>query len=233
VEREENLGLSRSIIQGVSQACEEHGRAIVVEDDLVVSQYFLKYMNEALSRFETEESIGSIHAYALPINGLRDAYCLKTSGCWGWATWQRAWTYFEPDGQKLLRELRERRMLDRFNLYGTFPYERMLRNQIKGRIDSWAIRWYASLLLQDRLTIHAGRSLVSNAGLDGQGTNCGRSDAYDVPLTESPIDLSHLEIKEDEEALAAWAYHYQSNTSSILRRAGDKMQRVLRKTFGD
>lgn len=67
LERDENYGLSRSIISGVSQVCGEYGRVIVLEDDMVTSSHFLKYMNDALSLYEQDERVISIHGYVYPV----------------------------------------------------------------------------------------------------------------------------------------------------------------------
>ena len=62
IERERNFGLAASIIDGVTRLCREHGRVVVVEDDLVVSRHFLHYMNRAL---ETWKAAG-LPDFAIP-----------------------------------------------------------------------------------------------------------------------------------------------------------------------
>lgn len=63
------------------------------------------------------------------------------------AAWERSWSLFEPDGKKLLQELKRRNLQKIFDFNRTYPYSKMLEDQIKGRNDSWAIRWYASIFL--------------------------------------------------------------------------------------
>src|SRR5262249_18023987 len=65
--RERNLGLAGSIIDGVTRVCGEHGRVIVLEDDLVTSRFFLKFMNDSLDAYETDDSVGSVHGYWYPV----------------------------------------------------------------------------------------------------------------------------------------------------------------------
>jgi len=48
VKREFNYGLGKNIIDGVTEIVATYGKVIVLEDDLVVSPYFLEYMNEGL-----------------------------------------------------------------------------------------------------------------------------------------------------------------------------------------
>lgn len=67
IERLENFGLAKNIIDGVTSVINQYGKVIVLEDDLVVSPYFLKYMNEALDFYEKEEQVISIHGYIYPV----------------------------------------------------------------------------------------------------------------------------------------------------------------------
>ncbi|HEY8359058.1 MAG TPA: glycosyltransferase, partial [Ramlibacter sp.] len=161
VERPSNFGLAKSIIDGVSQVLAESDRVIVVEDDMVTSPHFLTYMNEALERFRDDERVISVHGYVYPVaSALPEAFFLPGADCWGWATWRRGWSVFNPDGQALLDELTRRKLLRAFDFNGTHDYSGMLRDQIAGRNDSWAVRWYASAFLADKLTLYPGRSLV-------------------------------------------------------------------------
>ena len=165
VEREKNYGLANSIIDGVSTLIDQFGKVIVVEDDLVTSPYFLKYMNEALDKYESEEKVISIHGYSYPTSRpLPETFFLRGTDCWGWGTWKRGWELFESDGNKLLRQLKEKNLQHRFDFDGTYDYTKMLREQITGKVNSWAVRWHASAFLHDRLTLFPGRSLVNNIG---------------------------------------------------------------------
>src|SRR5262249_23316962 len=97
VERDKNLGLARAVITGVSTVTQQYSRAIVLEDDLIVSSGFLRYMNEALDRYQDNERVMQIAGYLYPIEtpAHADALFLPFTTSWGWATWQRAWRYFD------------------------------------------------------------------------------------------------------------------------------------------
>jgi hypothetical protein len=198
VEREDNLGLARSIIAGVSEIVNSRGRVIVLEDDLVSSPYFLKFMNEALEYYRDEERVISIHGYVYPINSpLPETFFLKGADCWGWATWKRGWDLFEPDGKKLLEGIRERKLRREFDFNGAYPYTRMLEDQIREKNDSWAIRWYASAFLQGKLTLYPGKSLIKNIGTDKSGTHSGETSLYDTEVTPAHIPVSGIPIEEN------------------------------------
>jgi len=207
IERDKNWGLANSIITGVTELCERFGQVVVLEDDMVVSPFFLGYMNEALEKYRDDERVISIHGYSFPIEGLPEAFFIKGASCWGWATWKRGWDLFESDGQKLLTALEKNSLLYRFDIDGAKPYRKMLVDQIHGRNNSWAIRWYASALIQQKLTLHPGRSLIYNTGMDGSGTHCDSYGGFDSELSSTPISLDELIVTEDAGAYKAW-YRY-------------------------
>ncbi|KAA6321497.1 hypothetical protein EZS27_028861, partial [termite gut metagenome] len=62
VEREENWGLAKSIIDGVTTQINRFGRVIVLEDDLIVAPHFLQFMNDALEVYKDEQKVGHIQA---------------------------------------------------------------------------------------------------------------------------------------------------------------------------
>jgi hypothetical protein len=208
--RPRNLGLAESIISGVTDVCLRDGRVIVIEDDLITSPFFLRYMNEALDLYENTSEVISIHGYTYPIRErLPETFFIKGADCWGWATWQRGWELFNADGSSLLAQLESRGLTRQFDFDGTYPFTAMLRDQIAGNNNSWAIRWYASAFLRDRLTLFPGRSLVSNIGNDPSGTHCTNTARYDVTLTAQPTIVDKLAPRENVEARAAFERYFR------------------------
>jgi len=220
IEREKNLGLANNIIDGVTRIVNKYGTIIVLEDDLVSSPYFLRYMNEALTLFAEDERVISIHGYVYPLNEeLPEAFFLPGADCWGWATWQRGWAEFNPDGGALLKELKLRKLIRAFDFNGTYPYSKMLQSQIEGKNDSWAILWYASAFLANKLTLYPGRSLIKNIGNDSSGRHCGANNTLDVQLSASPIDLKHIkQVVPSKEGLAAFERFLRMQHKSVLSR---------------
>jgi hypothetical protein len=171
IKQEKNIGLANSIINGVSTVLASHDEIIVLEDDIVTSPLFLEYMNTSLLHLKNNNDVISIHGYSFPISKLKDSYFLRGADCWGWATWKRGWDLFEVDGHKLLQDITKNNLSHAFDFEGSYPYTEMLRNQTEEKVNSWAIRWYASAFLKNKLTLYPGKSLVKNIGTDGSGTN--------------------------------------------------------------
>ena len=228
IEQPTNLGLAKSIIGGVTRVCGEHDRVIVVEDDLQTSPHFLRFMNEALEYYADDDRVASIHGYWYPIaEPMPTTFFLRGASCWGWATWSRGWQLFENDGGKLLAELERQSLTRAFDLDGAMAYTRMLRDQIAGRNNSWAIRWHASTFLANRLQLSPGRSLVRNFGFDGSGTHCDDSDVYSVQLATSPVTVGGVPVEPSATARTALIRYYHQTRRSLADRVVGRIRRML------
>lgn len=232
IERNDNWGLARSIIDGVTTQINQYGKVIVLEDDLVVAPYFLQFMNDALETYKNEPKIGHIQACDFTQDpALPDTFLIKWTGSWGWATWDRAWKHFNPNGKELLQELKQRKLTYTFDFNGKYGFTRMLQRQIEGKNNSWAIRWNASLFLKDILSLNVGRSLVQNEGFDGSGTNCGGGGLYASNLYVEALPVIPISpIKENKEARKAFIRYY-ARTNSFWAKALRRIKRTLKGDF--
>lgn len=226
-ERTENVGLARNIIEGVTGVVNEHGKVIVLEDDLITSPYFLTFMNDVLERYEQEEKIAHVQGFCFPLLDLPDAFLIKWTGSWGWATWKRAWDLFNPDGEALLSEITKKKLNREFDFNDNYPFTRMLRRQVNGENDSWAIRWNASLFLNNKLSVNAGKSLVQNIGFDGSGRHSGRDVIYTTPLHMSALS-SEIPLIEENRAVRKAFEKYYRRTNSLLAKGVRRIKRILR-----
>ena len=198
VERDCNWGLARSLIDGITTVIREYGKVIVVEDDLIVAPHFLEFMNIALDKYEKEEKVYAVSGYFSISMGR--PFFLRNFNCWGWATWKRAWDSFNPNASDLKAKLLSMHSIRHFDIDFTYPYYRMLQMQEKGMIDSWAIRCYAFIYVNEGLVLYPSSPLVSQNGMDGSGTHCGVNNLYENTLEINSIELLDVPIKEDTEA---------------------------------
>lgn len=233
IERTENQGLACNIIDGVTTQVNHYGKVIVLEDDLVVAPYFLTFMNEALETYKDELKVGHIQACDFTQDPtLPDTFLIKWTGSWGWGTWKRAWKHFNSDGQTLLQELEARKLTHTFDFNGKYGFTRMLRRQIEGKNNSWAIRWNASLFLKDILSLNVGRSLVQNEGFDGSGSNCGGGGLYASTLYLNKLPVHPISpVEENKDARQAYVRYY-ARTNSFWAKAIRRIKRTLKGDFG-
>lgn len=222
IERKTNSGLANSIIDGVSMLTEKYGKVIVFEDDLISSQFTLQYFNDALKRYENEERVMHIGAYMYPLNNktLPQTFFYRAASSWGWATWERAWKDFEPDIDKIIAQFDAGKKY-RFSIDGTMNFWKQVREFKRGKNNSWAIRWYASIFLKDGLTLNPSASLINNIGHDGSGIHSGKNNIYDVKISDNKVTDFPTEIAEDRAA-------YEAIRHFLKYRKGSLMQRIVR-----
>lgn len=206
-----NRGLASSITTGVTQILQSHGRAIVVEDDIVVSRHFLEYMNTALELYRDDPRVASVHGYVYPVGeALPETFFLRGADCWGWATWARAWESYNADAAELAKMLHDANLVRLFDFGGHGGYMKMLQDQVRGANDSWAVRWYASAFLNNMYTLYPGNSLVRNIGLDGSGRHCSVSANFDTPLADGPVRVTKQEVVDSPLGRRAFTAYFRA-----------------------
>ncbi|MGE6218518.1 glycosyltransferase [Nubsella zeaxanthinifaciens] len=228
IESKTNKGLANSVIEGVTQLNNNYGQVIVFEDDLVSSPHTLTYFNEALNRYRNDDKIMHIGAYMyhLKDSNLPESFFYRAATSWGWATWQSAWQHFEPNIDKLIAQF-DRQKISEFAIEGTMNFWKQMQDFKKGKNNSWAIRWYASIFLRGGLTLNPSQSLVNNIGHDGTGVHSGINDIYNVIINPKPITQFPTEITENKEA-------YQAIKAFLANRKGnlwDRVKRYLKQRF--
>ena len=202
---ETNLGLANSIIRGVTRVVNQYGTVIVLEDDLVVSRFFLRFINDGLRLYNEDEKVLAIHGYrypfAFPKPMTAPTFFIRDPGNLGWATWQRSWSLFESDSGKLYDLIRLKHMVKEFNLWGGYPFLQMLRWQLKGKVDSWAIRWRAVAYLHNKVTLYPCSSLVRHEGNVPEATHhyTGKDDYLYTDIHQEPIDVDRIPVVHDED----------------------------------
>jgi hypothetical protein len=179
VERQENFGLAKNIISGVTEVIQKYDKVIVMEDDLLTSPYFLKYMNEALDYYQNEPRIFTITGYNYPSSAMRiptdymhDIYFSPRNSSWGWATWRDRWEKADWDMKDYPQFSLDKKAQKSFN-YGGEDLTDMLKAQMEGRINSWSIRLTYTHFKHGGLCVYPVVSFVKNIGLDGSGIHCG------------------------------------------------------------
>jgi len=171
ITRDQNLGLAHSIVAGVTNLCEQYGRVIVLEDDLVVHPTFAHFMLSALDRYQDEDRVAQISGYMFPVwhADIPDAFFLPYTTSWGWAVWDRAWRLF--DWQPNISSLDNPHVQYRFNRNGVTNHVAMLQEWIAGLNQSWDVLYYWAVFSAEKYVLFPKVSLVQNNGFDGSGVH--------------------------------------------------------------
>ena len=173
IERKKNFGLKKNILTGISSVLRKHSNIVILEDDLIVSKFFLKYMNEALAKFKNFKRVWHISAWNYDIkenNYEKDAFFITNMNCWGWGTWKDRWIKLNTKSKYYIKKFGNKDKY-KFNLDGSFEnFSQIIRNHNK-TLSSWAIFWNATIFLNKGLCLNPVKSLTLNIGQDLSGTN--------------------------------------------------------------
>lgn len=194
-ERSENLGLASSIISGVTEVVAKYGKVIVLEDDLITAPGFLSFMNDALNQYEAEAKVFGITGFKAPSRRPEkfQTFFLPVMSSWSWATWIDRWETVSFDGPDLLRRIESSGKGQALDLNG-YPFYQMLQNQVAGKVDSWAIRFYASMFLQERWFLYPAYSLVQNIGFGNAATHTATNSHIPHFLERVKIEKTYLAL---------------------------------------
>jgi hypothetical protein len=206
----------------------------VLEDDIVVRPAFLLFLNSALERYADESQVMQVSAYMFPgdYSDRGDAIFLPLISCWGWATWERSWTAYDPSAAGVEALRRDPKLRRRFNLDDAYDYSGMLEGQLAGGLDSWGVRWLLSVFLANGAVLYPTASLVENIGADGSGTH-GRGNSRlhrATPSRFSPADLPHLPSRVDVDMVVLERVRslLRAEQPGILRKAIQRLWQYAR-----
>lgn len=229
VERPRNIGLKENIVGAVTEVVNRYGSIITLEDDVVTSIGFLRFMNDALETYKDEEKVMHISAYMYPHKGrLPETFFFPVpypGG--GWATWARAWKYYDDDTESVYNQWKDR--WEEFDVLGGDYLSKQLKANYNRTMKTWFVKWHAVLLSRKALTLYPHQSLTNNIGFDDEATNCYATNRFDVLNLASHVDVMKNPVKVNRKASRIIYDFYQGHWYNKRRRTAlmKKMVRVL------
>lgn len=219
IESDYNKGLAESIVEGVKSVVDKYGKVIVLEDDIVTTKGFLKYMNAALDMYENEDKVMHISGYMYPHKRkLGDTFFCALPMCWGWATWDRAWRKYDGNAEKWWNYFEDNQLWDRFNVFGGTILQKQLKDNVKGIINTWFVKWHSSVLYNNGLALFPGQSLVDNIGMDNSGVHCVQSNRFTNSSLTNYVVVNRKPLKESKKGRRAIKLFYQGHWYSKRNR---------------
>ncbi|MDO1513694.1 glycosyltransferase [Maribacter confluentis] len=228
LESDENKGLAKSIIDGVSQVLKLSDCVIVLEDDLVTSPNFLDFMEQALSYYEDDKNVISISGFTFnmpSLPGEKDYYFGYRASSWGWAVWKDRWNSIDWEISDYKAFIKNKEEKKRFKKGGS-DLVRMLRNQMNGKIDSWAIRFCYNQFKSDLKTVFPTISKVSNIGFGEDATHTTGATRFRTKLDVGNKRNFHFDkfSKMDKNLVKEFSHFFSSRTIIL-----DKLISFIRK----
>lgn len=195
-----NKGLKNSIISGLNQVFSLEKAAIIIEDDCYPSPDFFRFVSSMLTRYQNEPRIMSINGSSVGGKYRYSYGFTKYSQCWGWATWARAWQFYDPT----LAEFNHRSWASlarslKFDWLMKWYWHTMLTVVKAGLIDTWDFQWSYAHMRQGGLAISPAVNLVSNIGFDQVATNTKtKTRVFQLQINRLQFPLTHPpQIKEN------------------------------------
>jgi hypothetical protein len=197
---EVNLGCAKRVSTGIDWVFENVEEAIILEDDCVPHPTFFGFCEELLERYRYDNRIVSISGQNVQFGRRRteyDYYFSRYNHCWGWATWKRAWQYFDFD-MKLWPEIQEKGVLEDILIdqQAVKFWTDIFQSAYDGKIDLWACRWTFACWIQSGLTILSDVNLVSNIGFGTEGSNTkSKKGKFFNRYSSMPVEAINLPLK--------------------------------------
>lgn len=222
-ERPSNLGLGRSVLDGVTEALGEYEAVIVVEDDLVCRPGTYEYLCAALDHYRHDPRVMSVTAWTHPritppgLDG--QPYFDGKAECWVWGTWRRSWTGMDRPATDIMEDCAARGVdVER---YGTDMPKMAVE---AGPRNLWAVRWWYHHMLRDGLCLRPPHSLCEHIGWDGRATTTTvAARAWQNPLRQplARIPATWPEPVEHADCAALWRAAIDGSGAALTRRGGD------------
>lgn len=226
IKQVKNIGLANSIIDGVTEVIDKYGKAIILEDDIVTSRFFLQFMNESLSVYQNNKLIHSISGcnYPVELKELnQETYFLRIPLCWGWATWKDRWDYFDKNLGEVMSTPKD--IVEYINFDNTHDYYSQAIKNYKGTLSTWFIFWYLLSAKNKTLSLFPKTSLVNNIGHDGSGENCGESEQYAQSVVDKRVTVEDVDIEENEYVLKQHKLFFMNLRPSLFVRILNKLKK--------
>lgn len=211
IERKENLGLGTSVITGVTEIINKHGRAIVLEDDLETSPYFLSYMNQCLEHYDARKSVFSISGLSrphperfYPKDYPYDVYVSLTHHPTGWATWADRWNQVDWNTELFEVVKQQPAMVEAFRRIEYSDYDSLIRQRAKGQ-NVWSVRFAFAHFVNHAVSICPIVSYINHIGWDSEATNAKGSSLWNFDRLADDANIRFLDVLyEDSRIINAW-----------------------------
>ena len=166
--RERYLDVKTSVSSAIDWFFENVEEGIILEDDCLPSQSFFWFCQELLEYYRSDTRIMMVSGNNFQFGNIRGEgsyYYSKYAHIWGWATWKRAWRYFDVNMKNYESFKRE----DQINNIFDIKQQRNYWNNIfqlthDDKINTWDFQWAYTCFTNNGLCIMPNVNLVSNIG---------------------------------------------------------------------
>lgn len=232
--RESNLGCRVAVSSAITWFFDQVEEGIILEDDCLPDQSFFLFCQELLERYRHDQRVMMISGDNFQDGierGEGDYYFSMLSHVWGWATWRRAWRYYDVDIQSFPAFLAGGQINNIFeDRYVCRYWMRVLQDVYDKRIDTWDYQWAYTVFSSHALSIIPNRNLVSNIGFGQAATHIKDHNYKYAHLKAHQIKaIKHPAFMLPDRSADAYTFtHHYGIISSPFR----PLKKIMRKVSG-
>jgi hypothetical protein len=191
--RDENLGCKEAVSSAINWFFKNVDYGVILEDDCVPDQSCFGFCHELLNSYKDDKRVMMVSGTNYLFNRIKIAesyYFSRFYSIWGWATWKRAWEFYELD-MSSWPKYKNSGQLSIFYPDKTVKnfYETIFQSTYEDKIDTWDYQWIYSCISANGFAIAPKYNLISNIGLTGVHSN--KKNKFNEMPTKS-IDLNKV-----------------------------------------
>jgi len=194
--RDENLGCKKAVSEAIDWFFDQEESGIILEDDCLPSQSFFWFCQDMLEKYKFDNRVGQISGTnILESFDTESSYFFSNfGGIWGWATWKRAWNFYDVNMRDWSKISNEKYNLRK--IIGSYiDYKIRYRNfqlTYEGHIDTWDYQWIFARLMNRMLIIIPRVNLVTNIGFSKDATHTNSENSRTSELKRFDIDRNYI-----------------------------------------
>jgi len=173
--RNENLGCEKAISGAINWFFEQVDEGIILEDDCLPNQSFFTFCSKMLKKYQKDERVMHIAGSSFLSKNLEsnDSYYLsKYIDIWGWATWKRAWKYYDQS-MKDWPQIRDKNELGYLfeSIWEKFYWQIVFNATFDEKINTWGYKWLYSVWRRGGKCAVPAINLIENIGFGTTSTH--------------------------------------------------------------
>lgn len=192
--RDTNLGCKMAVSSAINWFFKDVEAGIILEDDCLPNQSFFWFCQELLEKYKDDERImqisGSNYLFGQKI-GEATYYFSKLNDIYGWASWRRAWKFYDIYMEDF-PAFKEQKQID--NYVNNKRISQWLMDyfreafQLAGlKYGIWSSQWSYAICKHNGLVIVPNVNLVSNIGINNEATYSKNSFAIYANISTQEI----------------------------------------------
>jgi hypothetical protein len=169
-----NMGMGKREATGMDWIFSQVEEAIILEDDCLPTSSFFGFCENLLAAYRHDERVMLISGGNYQNGNSRTDYSYYFSKyplTWGWASWRRAWNYYDYQ-MKSWPEFKRSGLLNFVcedtdeQRYWTGIFDLMHRDPQE--INTWDYQWVFACFAQSGLCITPNTNMIANIGFGGE-----------------------------------------------------------------